>query len=122
MTHLELAQKLCAMIGEGKLHEAVDELYADDVEIIEANGDTFKGAETQKGRINEWQAGLDGFHGGGVYAITSNEEDGITMVESYVDVTFKGAPGQMRFEEVAVQTWKDGRIVRERFYYNAGSM
>lgn len=44
------------------------------------------------------------------------------MVESWVDVTFKGAPGPMKFEEVAVQHWKDGKIVRERFYYNAPGM
>ncbi len=122
MTHLELAQKLYQMIGEGKMNEAVEELYDDNVKIIEANGDSFDGKETQKGRLVEWQNSLDGMHGGGVYAITANEEEGVTMVESWVDVTFKGAPGPMKFEEVAVQTWKNGKIVRERFYYNAAGM
>ncbi|MFK7848370.1 MAG: SnoaL-like domain-containing protein [Rhodothermales bacterium] len=122
MTHLELAQKLYQMIGEGKMNEALEELYDDNVKIVEANGDSFDGKETQKGRLVEWQNSLDGMHGGGVYAITANEEDGVTMVESWVDVTFKGAPGPMKFEEVAVQTWKNGKIVRERFYYNAAGM
>ena len=122
MTHLALAQKLYAFIGEGKLAEAVEELYDDNVVIVEANGDTFEGKAVQQDRIVEWQNSLEGMHGGGVYAITANEEDGVTMVESWVDVTFKGAPGPMKFEEVAVQTWKNGKIVRERFYYNAAAM
>ncbi len=122
MTHLELAQKLYAMIGEGKLAEAIDELYDDKVQVIEANGDSFEGKETQKKRVEEWQNGLEAFHGSGVSAITANEQDGVTMVESWVDVTFKGAPGPMKFEEVGVQQWKDGKIVRERFYYNAPGM
>ena len=122
MTHLELAQKLCQMIGEGQMNEALDELYAEDVEVIEATGESFSGRETQKGRVAEWQAGLDGFHGGGVTAITANEDAGVTMVESWVEITPKGAPGPIKFEEVAVQNWKDGKIARERFYYNAAGM
>lgn len=122
MTHLQLAQKLCTMIGEGKLFEAVDELYDDNVEIIEGNGDSFKGKETQKGRITEWQSSLDGFHGGGVTSITANEDQGVTMVESWTEITPKGAPGPIRFEEVAVQNWKDGKIVKERFYFDASGM
>lgn len=122
MTHLELAQKLYQMIGEGKLAAAIDELYDDNVVIVEANGDTFEGKETQKGRLVEWQHGIEAQHGGGVYAITANEEAGVTMVESWGDITFKGAPGPFKFEEVAVQTWENGKIVRERFYYNAAGM
>ena len=116
------AQKLCQMIGEGKLKEAIDELYADDVIVIEATGESFQGKDTQQKRLVEWQSGLDAFHGGGVHAITANEDEQVTMVESWVDVTFKGAPGPTKFEEVAVQHWKDDKIVRERFYYNAPSM
>ena len=122
MTYLERAQKLSTMIGMGQLNEALDELYDDNVVIIEANGDTFEGKEKQKERVVEWQNSLEAMHGGGVYSITANEEAGVTTIESYVDVTFKGAPAPMKFEEVAVQNWKDGKIVKERFYYNAAGM
>ena len=115
MTYLEKAQDLYTKM-EADIFDALDAYYADDVEIIEANGDTFKGKETQRGRIVEWQQGVEAFHGGGVDAITSNEEAGVTMVESWTDATFKQG-GRMRFEEVAVQTWDGDKIVRERFYY-----
>ena len=111
MTHLEQATKLYQMIGEGKMAEAIDLLYDENVTVIEATGESFEGKKKQQERLVEWENGLDGF--------TANEAEGITMVESWVDVTFKGAPGPMKFEEVAVQHWKDGKIVRERFYYNA---
>ena len=68
-------------------------------------------------RIDEWQAGVQEFHGGGVSAITSNEETGVTMVETWFDVTFKQG-GRMKMEEVAVQYWEGDRIKRERFYFN----
>lgn len=116
MTHLENAQKLYQMIGEGKMVEAIDELYADNVTVIEASGQSFEGKETQKGRVAEWVAGIEEFHGGGVNSITSNEETGVTMVESWTDITPKGGQRFM-FEEIAVQQWENGKIAKERFYY-----
>ena len=122
MTHLELATKLYDMINTGKMVEAINELYDDNVTIVEGNGDSFETKAKQIERLGEWEASLDTIHGGGVYAITANEEQGVTIVESWIDVTFKGAPGPIKFEEIAVQNWKDGKIVRERFYYDTASM
>jgi hypothetical protein len=36
-----------------------------------------------------------------------------------MDVTFQGG-FRVKLAQVAVRTWKDGQIVRERFYYNKG--
>lgn len=107
------------MLEQNQMIEAIDRFYADDVEIIEADGETARGKEAQKARCLEWLQSIDTYHGGGVHAITSNEEAGVTMVESWSKMTFKGAPAPMNQDEVAVQHWKDGKIVRERFYYNA---
>lgn len=120
MSVLENAQALQAMAGQGQLIEAVEKFYADDVTIVEATGETFHGKETQKKRTQEWLESREAIHGGGVTAITANEEDQVSCVESWVDVTFQGH--RMKFEEVAVQKWKDGKVVHERFYYNAPNM
>lgn len=116
MTHLERAQDLYRKVGEGDMNGAIDTYYADNISIMEANGDTFEGKETQKERVAQWQQGIEEFHGGGVTSITADEEAGITTVESWTDMTPKGGQ-RMKFEEVAVQNWEDGKIVRERFYY-----
>ena len=55
-------------------------------------------------------------HGAGVDAITSDEEKGITMVENWMDMTFQDG-NRVRMEQVAVQHWKDGLIIREKFYH-----
>ncbi len=117
MTHLERAQEMYTKVGAGDLVGAVEEYYADTVTVVEANGETFEGKETQKKRVDEWGQGIEEFHGGGVTSITSNEDAGVTVVESWVDMTPKGGAPRMKFEEVAVQNWEDGKIVRERFYY-----
>ena len=122
MTYLERAQKLMDMLGQGQGKDAIDEFYADNVVIVEGNGDTFEGKETQKGRFDEWITSLEAMHGGGVYAITSNEEAGVSTIESWTEITFKGAPGPIKFEEVAIQYWEGDKIVRERFYYNTAAM
>lgn len=122
MTYQQRAEKLAQMIGMGQLNEALDEFYDDDVVIIEGNGDTFKTKAKQKERVVEWQNSLEAMHDGGVTSITANEEAGVTVIESYVEITFKGAPGPIKFEEIAVQNWKDGKIVQERFYYNTAAM
>ena len=36
-----------------------------------------------------------------------------------MDVTFKGG-ARNKLAQIAVRTWNDGQVVRERFYYNKG--
>ena len=118
MTYLERAQHLAQLIGEGKSLEALDTYYADDLVVIEGNGDTFKGKETQRGRIKEWMTSVKEMHAGGLNALTSNEDAGVTMSETWFDATFHEG-GRFKMEEVAVQYWEGDKIVKERFYYNA---
>lgn len=97
--------------------EAVDTYYADDITIVEGNGETFHGRETQKGRIEEWQKTIKEVHDGGLKGVAANEDTGHVFIESWMDVTAQDG-NRFRFEEVAVQRWKDGKVVHERFYYN----
>ncbi|HAA01391.1 MAG TPA: nuclear transport factor 2 family protein, partial [Flavobacteriales bacterium] len=55
-------------------------------------------------------------NGGGVDAITSDESNGVTMVESWMDITFQN-DARVKLEQVAVQYWKGDQIVKERFYH-----
>ena len=121
MTLLEQATDLQQRAAGPGIFDAVDTYYADDVTIVEATGDTFHGRETQKGRIVEWQQGVQEVHGGEITAIAAHEAGpgtGVVFVESALDMTRTDGV-RVAFEEVAVQQWRDGRIVHERFYYNA---
>ncbi|MEL6610532.1 MAG: SnoaL-like domain-containing protein [Bacteroidota bacterium] len=116
MTNFQRAQAMMALVGEGRSEEAARTYYADDVTIVEGNGDTFHGLETQLGRIQTWQATVKEMHDGGIRSMTVSEDGNTVHIESWMDVTM--APGRMTMEEVAVQTWNDeGKITHERFYY-----
>jgi len=52
----------------------------------------------------------------GVDAVTSDEENGVTMIENWMDVTLKGI-GRVQYKQVAVQRWEGDFIVDEKFYH-----
>ena len=117
MTCLENAQKLQQMIAEGKAMEAVEQLYHDDVVVVEGDGSVRNGKAAQIEAVKQWQGMVQEMHGGGLGALTANEEAGTSCAETWVDLTMKNG-NRMKLEEVAVQKWKDGKIIHERFYYN----
>ena len=117
MTYLAKAQKLCQLMEEGKSMEAFEELYHEDVVVVEATGESRNGKAAQRSAMQEWFSNVKEMHGQGFGAITSNEAAGTTTIESWFDLTT--ANGRMKMEEVGVQKWKDGQIIHERFYYNA---
>ncbi len=117
MSYLENATQLQTMMGEGKMMEAFEKFYADDVVVIEPTGETRKGKDAQRQAIIKWTEMVKEMHGGGVGSITSNEDTGVTCAETWVDITFQDG-NRIKMEEVAVQKWKDNQIVHERFYYN----
>jgi ketosteroid isomerase-like protein len=101
--------------------EAFEELYHDKVVVQEMpTGEKREGKAAQREAIQQWYGMLQEMHGGGVDSITSNEVDGITTVESWMDITTKDG-NRMKMSEVAVQKWQDGQIINEKFYYNMPS-
>ena len=121
MSYLEKATSLQQMVGQGQSLEACQQFYHTDVTVVEANGEVRKGRDAQLNAIQEWMGSVQEMHGGGIGAITANEEAGMTMAETWVEVTFKDG-NRMKLEEVAVQKWEGDHIIHERFYYNIPGM
>ena len=118
MTTQEVANKLVAYLRQGQMFEAQADLYADNVVSVEPEGNMApplvegKEAVAEKGKRfaesieeNHWGSCSDPVVGGRYFSVS------ITM-----DVTFKGA-GRMTMDEIAVYEVKDGKIVREEFFY-----
>lgn len=103
-------------VQNGTAMDAFEKYYADDVVMILEDGTEVKGKDANRKRENEFFGSVESFNGMEVLAITSNEDDETTAVESWMDVTFEGADEPTKLEQVATQQWKDGKIVRERFY------
>ncbi len=118
MSYLDRVTEMYTMLGEGKMMDAFEKYYHQDVVMIEASGDVREGKDKNREFELQFLDSIKETHGGGVYSITSNEEAGVTMVEAWMDTTFKDG-NRMKMEEVAVQYWEGDQIVKERFYYNA---
>jgi hypothetical protein len=57
------------------------------------------------------------FHGMKLNATAFTDDRNMYMNYWYMEVTMKGAP-RKKSSQIAVQKWKDGKIVKERFFTN----
>ena len=116
MTYLDRINDVYDHIAQGTAMDAFEKYYADDVVMVLEDGTEVEGKDTNRERENEFFGSVEEFHGIEVKGITSNEDTGVTSVESTMTVTFKGADEPMSLEQVAVQNWNGDKIERERFY------
>ncbi|MCE7996508.1 MAG: nuclear transport factor 2 family protein [Roseivirga sp.] len=117
MSVLALEQELQGMMGQGQMMEAFEKFYAENVVMVEATGDVREGKDLNRTFEEQWMSSIKEIHGGGVGAITANEETGHTCTESWIDASFKDG-NRMKMEEVSVKKWEGDQVVHERFYYN----
>ena len=118
MSYKDKAQEMYSMIGQGQGAEAFEKFYAENVNMIECTGDVRKGKKDNRAAQDQWRNNVEEFHGVGVNAITADESNRTTMVETWVDFKPKNAP-RMKMEQIARQKWNaDGQIEEERFYYD----
>jgi hypothetical protein len=113
----ELDQALNQQILSGDIMGAFDKYYAEDVVMQENSAEPFVGKAFNRDREQQFVNSIAEFHGA---AVLSSAVNGNTSFGEWeMDVTFQGG-FRVKLAQVAVRTWKDGQIVRERFYYNKG--
>jgi ketosteroid isomerase-like protein len=125
MTTDEIGRKLVALCQEGKNLEALDTLYARDAETIEAmsSGEMpahMKGVDAIR-KKGEWWFANHEIHGGSTKGPFPNG-DRFAVIYDF-DVTPKNGPmagKRMQMEEVGLYTVRDGKIVKEEFFYSMG--
>jgi ketosteroid isomerase-like protein len=115
MTYLERAKDLYAQMDAGNVMEAFETYYHPDVVVVEASGQERHGKAAQRKAIQEWLDSVEAMHGGATEFVTSNEDEAVTMVQSFTDVTIRGQ--RMPFREIAVQRWEGDQIIHEAFFY-----
>lgn len=117
MTTLELDNALNQQILTGDILGAFDKYYAENVVMQENSADPFVGKAVNRKREEDFVNSIAEFHGA---AVVSNGANGDTSFSEWeMDVTFQGGY-RYKLNQVAVRTWQDGQVVRERFYYNKG--
>jgi len=107
---------LKSYIDEGKILEAMDEFYADGIEMRENNEPPTKGLAANIEREKQFLAGVKDWHWTRWHATAVNEDDGVSFLEYAFE--FTNTEGKkVTYEQAAVQRWKDGKITHERFYH-----
>lgn len=120
MTTREIADRFYQLSQEFNFKQIQEELYSDDAESIEpphaaAQGlQNVKGMEGIKKKAEEFDASVEEMHGGytGKPIVAGN----FFAVPMGMDATFKGV-GRMKMDEIAVYEVKDGKIVKEQFFF-----
>ena len=112
---LENISSVNDMILQGKALEAFEQYYHDDVVMQENENPKVIGKEANRKREEEFFGGITEFRSAKVLNVTIGE-DNTTMVEWYMDYTHKDW-GIKNGAQVAVQKWKDNKIINEKFYY-----
>lgn len=118
----EIADRLVELCRAGRFDQAYDELFAADAENIEMPGmaegplGNASGLDAIRRKGEAWAAGIEEMHGSHVGdPIVAGSWFAVPMS---MDVTFEGR-GRIAMEELCVYHVRDGRIVREQFFYDA---
>jgi hypothetical protein len=118
MTTQDVANRLKELFNENKWAEAQEELFSEDAISIEPDHSpgmkTVKGLDAIKKKGEDFNNMLEEVHGG--YAgdpIVAGNHIAIAMG---LDATYKGM-GRQKMDEICVYEVKDGKIVKEQFFY-----
>jgi hypothetical protein len=100
-------------IRAGKILETFDRYYADDVVMSENGVEETRGKAANRAREEQFVANVT-VHGASVGAVLIDGDK--AAVEWSMDATPKGG-SRTTMRQVALQWWKDGKVVREVFYH-----
>ena len=110
----DLITDLNNLVLQGKMMEAFEKYYHDDVVMQENESAPTIGKEANRKREEEFVSSLIDFRSANVLEIAAG--DGVTMVLWKYDYTHKDW-GVRNYTQVSVQTWKNDKIVKEQFFY-----
>lgn len=117
MTTQKIADRLVGLCRQGKNMEAIETLYSEDIHSIEPVGEEPEAK------------GLDAIRGKAVYFDKSMEVHSVKIsdpvvaddhfsISYYMDATNKENGQRHDMSEIAVYQVKDGKIVKEQFFYS----
>jgi len=116
-TLLENISNVNDLILQGKALEAFEKFYHPDVVMQENDLPAVIGKDANRKREEDFFGAITEFRAAKVIGLAIGENN-TSMVEWHMDYTHKDW-GIKNYTQVAVQTWKDGQIINEKFYYGS---
>jgi len=118
MTTQEIATRLVDLCNKGEFETAYKELYSPECISLEPKGapwEVCNGLEEMAAKGKAWNESMEEFHGSSIgEPIVADDHFSMTMM---MEATFKGR-GREKMNELCVYEVKDGKIVKEQFFYN----
>lgn len=119
MSTMDIANQLVALCRQGKNDEALSTLFSDDAISVEAmamagGSAEAKGLSAIKGKGQWWRENHE-IHSASVTGPWPNGDRFIVGFQ--YDITNKPSKTRMKMDEVGLFTVKNGKIVREEFFY-----
>lgn len=118
MTTQEVANRLVELLKIGDYPTIYSELFSPDVVNVEPKGtpwEPVQGLEAIAKKGKDFDAMLEAIHSSEVSDPLA--ADNFISLAMKTIVTWKGATEQSSLDEICVYTVKDGKIVREEFFY-----
>jgi predicted DNA-binding protein YlxM (UPF0122 family) len=116
MTYKQKSQALHDMIFSGQLMEGFEKFYHQDVIMQEIGEEKRIGKDANRTYEENFLKMLKEVHNAGIIAMASDEENGIVMIENFMDVTFQDG-NRINMQQVSVQKWDGDFIIEETFYH-----
>ena len=111
---------LVSYIQSGRIHDAMLEFYADGVSMQENNNPPTAGLPANVEREKQFVASIKEWKSLNVETVAVDAKRGRTAIQSTME--FVNQQDQsVRLDQVAVQQWREGKIVFEKFYYDTGA-
>ncbi|MDO8556253.1 MAG: nuclear transport factor 2 family protein [Nanoarchaeota archaeon] len=110
-------EKLNALIKEGKIMEAFERYYGEEV-VTQVNGNTpINGKEKNRKRENIFLQEIEKLKSAEIKSVTfGGVDDNVSMTEWAIIIENKEGL-QKTIHRVNVQHWKDNKIINERLYF-----
>lgn len=115
-----VAHELVSLCRAGRNHDAIKKFYSDQIVSIEPVPTDqlpaeLRGIDAVRGK-NDWWVANNELHSAEVNGPFLGEDQ--FAVQYTWDVTFKPTGRRLKNTEMALYTVKDGKIVREQFFYH----
>ena len=122
MSTMEIARKMVELCRQGKNLEALNTLFSDDTVSVEAGAPPgmereAKGLAAVKAK-GEWWVANHEIHSASFTGPWPHDDRFIVGFQ--YDVTNKPSGQRMKMDEVGLYTVRNGKIVREEFFYSMG--
>jgi hypothetical protein len=111
----EKIKELNELVVGGKMMDAFEKFYHDDVQMQENENLPVVGKDANRERELQFLSNVEEFRSAYVNAVAAGDD--VSFVVWSYDYTHKEW-GVKKYTQVSVQKWKDGKIIHEQFFYN----